>query len=356
MSHNSSNNETSMNTTFLESGQILAKIKNLLESPNITEIDFAIAYLSSGGYSEVEKSLVEFLKRKGKLKFLVGLSDVYATESCAVRDLLKLSFNHRNNLLEVKYHKMKGKEFHPKLVIAKSNDAIESVIVGSSNLTSGGQRNNVEANVFVDCRSSDSENQLFVTNVNNFFEYIWAAGKPLGAEIIKKYSLGEKERKKPKAATQNKVPETKLYPFIYLDGKRHEVRKVFEVLCSDCRENYVAIPLDSIFCDDCGSYISVYSPQPEEKDFAGKSKFAKTSIRIDGRKATSKIVDLACPDCPAPLNMSSDLKLWVICDECAKERKHKREYVCKPFANWDDITTKNLNYSIDKNRLKVFRK
>jgi HKD family nuclease len=351
MPHNPSNNENSMKTTFLESGQILAQIKNLLESPNITEIEFAIAYLSKGGYSEIEESLTKFLKRKGKVLFLVGLSQVYVTESSALKKLLTLAQKQKNNLLEVKYHNLKGKEFHPKLVIAKLNDVPKFVIIGSSNLTSGGQKSNVEANVSVECgKTSDSENQIFTENVNGFFKYIWAAGRPLNSDVIKNYSSGEKKRRKLKVTAQNKVPVTKLYPFVYLDGKRVEVKHGFEVLCTDCRKKYIPIPLNSFYCNDCGNDESVEAPQPEEIDYEGKSKSSKTSIKIDGKKTALKVVDIPCPDCPTPIEMANDFRLWVICEECAQERKDSGDSVCKPYTKWDKIA-KNLNYSLNENRL-----
>jgi HKD family nuclease len=356
MPHSPSSNETSMKTTFLESGQILAKIKNLLESPNITEIDFAIAYLSKGGYSEIEKSLTKFLKRNGKVQFLVGLSQIYATESSALKKLLTLAQKQKNNLLEVKYHNLKGKEFHPKLVIAKLNDVTKFVIIGSSNLTHGGQKSNVEANVSVECeKTSNSENQIFIEKANSFFQYIWDAGKPLNSDIIKNYSLGEKKRRKLKATIQNKVPATKLYPFAYLDGKRKEVRHGFEVLCTDCRKSYITIPLNSFYCDDCSDGVGVIAPQPEEMDFEGKGEFEKTSIRVDGKKTVSTIVDIPCPVCAAPLNMVNDLRLWVICGDCAQKRKEHRDNVCKPFNQWDHKIEKSISYSLDENRLTKYR-
>ena len=66
------------------------------------------------------------------------------------------------------YHNLEGIEFHPKVIIAKSNGAMKRAIVGSSNVTSGGQENNVEANVSVEIENSnDLEARRFETDITN---------------------------------------------------------------------------------------------------------------------------------------------------------------------------------------------
>jgi uncharacterized membrane protein YdcZ (DUF606 family) len=47
--------------------------------------------LSAAGYSCIETSLKKFLSRAGHVRFLVGLSSFYVTESSALRKLLSLA-------------------------------------------------------------------------------------------------------------------------------------------------------------------------------------------------------------------------------------------------------------------------
>ena len=101
---------------FLESGEVLSRIRNMFESKHINGMDFAVAYLSDGGYSCIELWLKKFLSRGGTVRFIVGLSNVYATESSALRRILDLTTQGEIN---VKYSKPEGREFHPKIVLAE---------------------------------------------------------------------------------------------------------------------------------------------------------------------------------------------------------------------------------------------
>lgn len=344
-----------MKVSFLESGQILASIKRLLESKDIYEIDIAVAYLSKGGYSEVEKAIKNFLRRKGRIKFLVGLSHVYATESRALKALLALAKKQKNNQFEVKYHRFKKREFHPKLILAKSKSDARIVIVGSSNFTSGGQKKNVEANIMTEIDSLQNlDEKNFLSNVESFFRYVWDSGKFLDSEIIKNYATGEEEARRVFSSKIRKsVPPTDLLRFVYLNGERRTVKSSFEVLCTDCSKNYIEIPMNALYCRDCGIEPLVETPTPNKEELTKKRQLQGVTIKIDGKKIVAKEVDISCPDCNIKVGMANDFMLWVICDECARKRKMEGAVVCKPFTKWDNEKAKNLSYGIGKSRLIV---
>jgi HKD family nuclease len=340
-----------MQLCFLESGQVSQNIKRFLESKGIDEINFAVAYLTNAGYASIEKPLEKFLRRKGQIKFLVGMSGVYVTESRALNHLLKLVKKRKGKNVEIKYHNPKRGEFHPKLILAKRRGSLREVILGSSNLTGGGQKGNLEANVLVTIGKSSNENtKKFVKDVNEFFQYVWKAGKILDSMAISKYSKGEKKKMK-FTKTQIGLPKTNLPPFVYLNGKRREMES-FEVLCTDCKKNYVKVPLNAFYCDECSEELSVTIPAPNYRELKKKKQLKRIKLRADRKKLEISKVGFRCPDCNTLLDVTDEFMLWIICDECAEKRRQSNEYVCKPFSRWNDKVAKNLFYRLNQKRVK----
>jgi HKD family nuclease/Zn finger protein HypA/HybF involved in hydrogenase expression len=340
-----------MQTLFLESGQVSYNIRRLLESESIDEINFAVAYLTDAGYLGIEKSLKRFLRRKGQIKFLVGMSGVYVTESRALNRLLKLVKRQKGKNLEVKYHNPQRGEFHPKLILAKCKRRLKEVIAGSSNLTSGGQKGNIEANVLVTIgKSSNGNTKEFVRDANEFFQYIWRSGEILDSTAIRKYAKGEKKKT---AFTEKHIglPRTKLPPFVYMNGKR-KVMNSLEILCTDCNKNYVKVPLNAFYCDECSNDFSVIIPSPNRREIEEKKRLKKIVARADDRKIRISELGFRCPSCNTPIDATDEFMLWIICDECAKKRRQGNKYICKPFSRWNDKVAKNLYYGLNQKRVK----
>lgn len=343
-----------MKISFLESGQVSQNIERLLESKDVDEIDFAIAYLTEKGYSSIEVSLKRFLRKKGQVKFLVGLSGVNITESSALRKLLSLVRKPYGKRLKVKYHNPRGLEFHPKLVIAKSKGKLREVILGSSNLTAGGQKHNVEANVLVEVRDSFNKNaEKFKVDVEQFFDFIWEPGGTLDSYVVREYSKGEKKKTKSSLASGG-APKTSLPSFIYLDEKRISL-KFLKVLCTACKRKYVKIPLNAFYCEKCGEKVMVEMPSLNKKEREQKKRLQRVTVKVDDKKLHARKVALRCPICNAPIDLTDESMLWIICQECGEKRKKSNEVVSKPFSKWNN-SAKNLFYSLDTERITYSRK
>lgn len=346
---------TLLKTIFLESGRVLLEIQHMLESKDISNIDFAVAYLSRAGYSCIEPSLNKFLSKGGRVRFIVGLSKAYVTESSALRKLLALAKTPHGKRLETKYHNPKGIEFHPKLLLAKSGDRLKMAVIGSSNLTSGGQERNIEANVLLKIEeSSDTEAKNFEQDSANFFNYLWDTANELDHATIREYAKAEKAKRTPRK-TLDKVPNTTLRSFVFVNNER-AIADSLSVLCTDCRKAYIDIPLNDFFCDNCGIYPSVDGPEPlsaKEKD--KKKEIKNISFKINGKKLLAQNLAVRCPHCNSPVDMTDDFMLWIICKECAEIRKKEKRSICHPYAEWSTRAARDLSYSLDEDRLRIER-
>jgi HKD family nuclease len=145
-----------------------------------TGIDVAVAFLTREGYNIVEPVLTKVLDSGHPVRMVVGLSDhLRVTDKEAVGDLMSLKSRYRDGLLKLRSYNNPG--FHPKLFLFKNGTEIQ-VIVGSSNLTKGGQRDNTEANVRVRHPSPS-----FRESVEGFYSRVWAHAKKLTRERLGRY-------------------------------------------------------------------------------------------------------------------------------------------------------------------------
>lgn len=128
--------------------------RNLLEVlnqaiPKAEEMKFAVAFMKYSGFILVEDKIIKCLEEGKKIEFLVGL-DFRTTEPKVLRSLKKLE----NNGLPVKCYCFSDPSikntpvYHPKLYLL-NNCHETTIILGSSNLTKGGLKENVEVNVVI---------------------------------------------------------------------------------------------------------------------------------------------------------------------------------------------------------------
>lgn len=142
----------------------------LAELRKATEARFAVAFVKRSGLVLLEKELLRCLERGVHLEFLLGL-DFSITDGKALRWLRetagetdKLSFFcFRDPLKDV------GPTFHPKLYLLKRGP-FATAIIGSSNLTGGGLKENIELNVIIRDRY-DSETVNAVRDIYADFKY-----------------------------------------------------------------------------------------------------------------------------------------------------------------------------------------
>ncbi len=114
------------------------------------DIKIAVAFLSLRGINLIYNSIDSALRKGASLEFLAGL-DMQTTEPAALQFLHNLSKNN-NNLSLYCYASIEPSSiYHPKIYLLKNSDDTRVIcIVGSSNLTEGGLRKNIEANFVIE--------------------------------------------------------------------------------------------------------------------------------------------------------------------------------------------------------------
>jgi len=128
--------------------------QNLLEVlnqsiPKAKELKFAVAFMKYSGFTLIEENINKCLRRGGNIEFLVGL-DFRTTEPKVLRLLKKLS----NEGLLLKCYCFNDPSlgdtpvYHPKLYLLNDGENA-TIALGSSNLTGGGLKNNVEVNAII---------------------------------------------------------------------------------------------------------------------------------------------------------------------------------------------------------------
>lgn len=111
------------------------------------ECRIAVAFVSAGGFSLVEPAFRQCLQKGGYAEFLVGL-DLSATDPQALWTLYQISQTEPNMACYCFSELGISAVYHPKLYVMKASD-MATILVGSSNLTEGGLRENVEVNALI---------------------------------------------------------------------------------------------------------------------------------------------------------------------------------------------------------------
>lgn len=107
----------------------------------------AVAYVSARGLAMIEPAVHHSLEKGGFVEFLVGL-DGQVTEPKALRMLYQMSQNYPNGACYCLVDLGPSVMYHPKLYVAQQ-ETLVTIGIGSSNLTEGGLKQNVEANVWI---------------------------------------------------------------------------------------------------------------------------------------------------------------------------------------------------------------
>lgn len=115
----------------------------------------AVAFMKYSGFSLIEESLGECLKNGGEVELLVGL-DFRMTEPKVLRILHQLSKEGFQTKCYCFSDPSTGDTpvYHPKLYLLINNERA-LITIGSSNLTQGGLRDNVEVNAVITANIKD---------------------------------------------------------------------------------------------------------------------------------------------------------------------------------------------------------
>ncbi len=106
----------------------------------------AVAYVSVQGLRLLDPAIQACLQRGGYVEFLVGL-DLEVTEPQALRTLHQMSQTSPKITLYCMADPGPSAVYHPKLYVIRGDTA--TIVIGSSNLTEGGLRQNLEANAWI---------------------------------------------------------------------------------------------------------------------------------------------------------------------------------------------------------------
>jgi len=120
----------------------------------LKDIKIAVAFLSIRGINLIYSSIDSALRKGASIEFLAGL-DMQTTEPAALQFLHSLSKNN-NNLSLYCYASIEPSSiYHPKIYLLRNSEDNKVIcIVGSSNLTEGGLRRNIEANFVIEADTS----------------------------------------------------------------------------------------------------------------------------------------------------------------------------------------------------------
>jgi HKD family nuclease len=122
--------------------------KLLLAMVKSNDFRIAAAFVSTGGISLLEQGLQDCIKRNCYIEFVLGI-DLTVTDPKALWALYQLSKANQNVKLYCYSSSNSEGIYHPKLYVANQLFVV-TAIIGSSNLTEGGLRSNVEVNVLIE--------------------------------------------------------------------------------------------------------------------------------------------------------------------------------------------------------------
>lgn len=117
------------------------------------ECRIAVAYVSIQGLGLFESAIRQCLAKNGCVEFLVGL-DLSVTDPQALWTLYKMSQAEPNVSCYCLTELGPSVVYHPKLYVIKTGDIV-NIVIGSSNLTEGGLKQNIEVNALIQAKACE---------------------------------------------------------------------------------------------------------------------------------------------------------------------------------------------------------
>ena len=185
---------------FLEANDLPSGIRHL--SLELTNIKIAMAYIKRRGFRLLARSLNltstrEFLNSGLRIKFLVGLSErQFITDYEPLQQLIraKTKLGSESKRLQIRYYN--DTKFHPKMFIL-TNGKRTALLIGSSNITEGGLKNNKEANLLLEAEIDYNA----VQNANGFFDQLWMHAHQFTKKELEIYKQDKEKYQKTKPPT-----------------------------------------------------------------------------------------------------------------------------------------------------------
>lgn len=145
-----------MDIQFIDNVSITLEGVLLSMLPEARKVRVAVAFVKYSGIRLLQPALNQCLEQNGQIEFIIGL-DFRTTDAESLRALLSLAKQ------TPKFHLLcfsdpgdKVQSYHPKLYLLDRPKSVVGII-GSSNLTQGGLRSNVEVNVALEFRPDDDK-------------------------------------------------------------------------------------------------------------------------------------------------------------------------------------------------------
>ena len=128
------------------------------------EFYVVVALSETGALRLLSKNIRRISRQNGKVKAIIGI-DLGTSENFL--DEITNIFGIGNVFV---YHNPKASTFHPKMYIIKVDENLGVIIVGSSNLTSGGLFKNFELNLAVELDLQKTEERKLFQRFSSLFE------------------------------------------------------------------------------------------------------------------------------------------------------------------------------------------
>lgn len=314
---------------FLRSYEVQKEFRELSHSSR--ELKIAVAYLKKSGFESIGDCLEHFVRKKGRLKILVGLAEQYITDPEPLKTLLKLRRSVDENekkRVQVRYYDRSN--FHPKLLVFKGRERM-AIILGSSNLTGGGLSKNIEANILLVSKKAEHGP---TGNIDRYFDLIWRRKDGFGPldlteAILNSYAYNKRLHEQSKKAEDHKkkpvpaskfpnfkkdIPKDKMQFSLLLDDLKTSGTEL-EAFCTSC-DQLVTINkkwIDYWVCEKHRGSKTAECPSPEEKGEKG----GLIKLLVDDAEVHVKSIKKLCltKGCKRHVDLTNDF-YWLICARC----------------------------------------
>jgi len=149
----------------------------------VSEILIANSFIKNSGINFLKERFKHLIEHGTTIKVLYG-EDFGITEASAIRHLVNIG-------CVVKVCKIEGVAgFHPKFLIINYTDSKSILCAGSSNLTSGGLKQNIEFNISI------NHERKYLKDSISFFNNLWDKSEEIDEDYLLRYEILEKIQKR----------------------------------------------------------------------------------------------------------------------------------------------------------------
>ncbi|MFK7904525.1 MAG: phospholipase D-like domain-containing protein [Chitinophagales bacterium] len=149
-----------------------------LNSNTYNKLEVIVAFVSSSGLENLKEGLFSFKEQGGKIRFFVG-ADLHGTSKEALEKFLEWE------MPTYVTHSPNSITYHPKIYIFRGR--LQSrIILGSSNLTTSGLFQNIEANLLIDFENDDKEGKTLIAQILKYYQLIFSDKHPSTKRLSQK--------------------------------------------------------------------------------------------------------------------------------------------------------------------------